>query len=236
MSFATAGYKGSLKLPGAALAMNNEAMGPIDFPDPTAFTVWQITDPAKQLVDWTQNVVVEGNLGAGFVVLSPTVYVLDPLFGIVKITDPLTEPTALRITGFYRPIFTLALCREVSLDDTTAELDVTVFGDTYTRRIYGLQDVSASVSGFNPTNLRLDGPTGTQATLKDLLRGRNTVVLCYKPDETGNQEFRAVLNFTSQSLSQPVDGLMESTLELVGAAPNFRDSQVALSYIDSTGF
>ena len=108
---------------------------------------------------------------------------------------------------------------------------MTVFGDTNTKRIHGLADVTGSVTSLQLLNVELDGVGGSEDTLSEILKNREFVVLSYKPDSAGSFEMRAVIMFTSESLAQAVDGLAEASLSFVGAAPRgLAGNQVIFSY------
>jgi hypothetical protein len=129
------------------------------------------------------------------------------------------------------PLFTFAEGRDVTFDVTFAELDTTIFGDTDVHRIQGLEDMSGSITSLSLLNVELDGTGGSEKTLSELLDDREYVVLCYKPDSSGTFEMRAVVKFSSEALTQAVDGLVEATVSFVGVAPKATTGvQVGLTY------
>jgi hypothetical protein len=220
------GFRADIRVTGAALATVNEAFTML-----TGNISYQVTNAAKRIIDWTTPLTVQRSLDAGVTWTTVTNYSVDYLFGRLTFTVANPVGTLVRATYNYRPLFQFAEGRDVSFDVISNELDATVFGDTNVRRIYGLADLSGSISGFNLLQTPLDDPGTAEKTLAELLRDREFLVLSYKPDSTGTFEMRAVIMLTSEALAQAVDGLAESTLSFVGAAPKgLIGTQVILSY------
>lgn len=97
---------------------------------------------------------------------------------------------------------------DASLDAIMAELDATCFQDTNTHRIYGLGDVSASL-----TCIWKDGDAG-QDLIRTQMQSRLYIDLRYLPD--GTNGFQTRFMCTSISTTQAVDGRVEVTFTLVG--------------------
>jgi hypothetical protein len=223
---ATPGYLAEIQVSGAALATVNEPAGMV-----SGDISYQITNAAKRIIDWNSTLTVQRSLDGGATFATVTNYSVDYLFG--KITFTIANPagTLVRASYNYLPLYTFAEGRDVSFDVTSAELDTTVFGDVSTHRINGLFDLSGSVTGFNLLNVELDAPGTSEKTLAELLNDRDFVVLTYKPDSGGSFQVRAVVMFSNESLSQAVDGLVESTVSFMGVAPKgLAGTQVVLSY------
>jgi hypothetical protein len=98
---------------------------------------------------------------------------------------------------------------DASFDSLMAELDSTCFQDTNTHRIYGLGDVSASL-----TVLWIDGDAG-QDLIRTQMQSRLPIDLRYLPDGTNGFESQFIC--TSISTTQAVDGRVEATFTLVGS-------------------
>ena len=222
---ATAGYKAQVRIAGAALATINEAFSAV-----VSTTVWHATASAKRVIDWNTANTVQTSPD-GIVWTTVTNYTVDYLFGKITFSAPLAVGVQVRASYNYLPLYTFAEGRDVSFDVSFVELDTTVFGDTDVHRIQGLEDMSGSITSLSLLNVELDGTGGAEKTLAELLDDREYVVLCYKPDSAGNFEMRAVVQFSSEALSQAVDGLAESTVSFVGAAPKSATGvQVGLAY------
>jgi hypothetical protein len=223
---ATPGFKALIQITGGALATVNEAFTML-----SGDISYQVTNAAKRVIDWNTALTVQRSLDGGASYTTVTNYSVDYLFG--KITFTVANPvgTLVRASYNYLPLYTFAEGRDVSFDVSAAELDTTVFGDTDTHRIHGLFDLSGSITSLTLLNVTLDAPGTSEKTLAELLNDRDFVVLTYKPDSAGTFEMRAVVMFSSQALSQAVDGLAESTISFMGVAPKgLTGNQVVLSY------
>lgn len=210
MTDAVPGYKAKLYTTGDAVAFTGESTTSIGGNayqiDNSAFTIW----------DWTQDVTVYENGVES-----------DPdniryLSGVIEFDSAPTEPVT--VDGSYLPKVEFALGTSVDFSRTSAELEVTVFGDTDIARIYGLQDIEATIEGYQTL---LDEVDAGEKSLSDVLEDRDFLVLVYQPDSDNDYEVRAVVMFTEQALSQAVDDLMGSTISMAGAAPRSTfDNQV----------
>lgn len=98
---------------------------------------------------------------------------------------------------------------DASLDQIMAELDATCFGDTNSHRVYGLGDVSASLTCIWQT-----GDAG-QDLLRTQMQSRLPIDLRYLPDGTNGFESQFIC--TSISTTQAVDGRVEVTFTLAGS-------------------
>ena len=98
---------------------------------------------------------------------------------------------------------------DASLDQVMAELDTTCFGDSSTHRIYGLGDISASL-----TVIWKDGDAG-QDLIRTQMQSRLPIDLRYLPDGTNGFESQFIC--TSISTTQAVDGRVEATFTLAGS-------------------
>lgn len=223
MAVATAGNKAALFLTGASLVMTNEAMVEVNT------TTFDVVNVAKNIWDWREPLILEEDVASVWTPVDASTYEFRQLFGRVVFNASATGRT-FRISGRYLPKYTFALAREVSWEETHAELDVTTFGDESVRRIYGLADVTGSVQSLSLLDTPLDGVGGTQKELRELLKDREFVVLSYQPHEENPFTQRAVVMFTAQALSSSVDDLVEASLEFAGAAPKVLGGQVGVQY------
>ena len=223
---ATAGYKASIRVTGQPLATVNEAFTMV-----SADQFYRVTNAAKRVIDWNTTLTVQRSTDGGATWNTVTNYTVDYLFGKVNFTVANPVGTLVRASYNYLPLYTFAEGRDVTFDVSVAELDVTVFGDTNVHRKAGLFDLSGSITGLSLLNVELDGSGGSEKTLQELLKDREFVVLSYQPDSAGTFEMRAVVMFSSEALSQAVDGLAESTVSFMGVAPKgLLGTQVVLSY------
>lgn len=217
------GWKALVEATGDALAMTEEALS-----DTGDGFEWVVGNAAKSVWDYSQELTVEVDDGGGFAAVSPDK--IRWLFGRVVFADDQTG-NDVRVTGHYLPRYRWALARDVNWNRSANALDVTVFGSEDVRRIYGLMHVEASVESLNIFSAPLDHDNGgTEDTLGDLMDGRNYFVVSYQPDEddTGRIQ-RAVMMFTSQAASSPVDDITSGTASMEGAAPgDFFGNQVTM--------
>jgi hypothetical protein len=97
---------------------------------------------------------------------------------------------------------------DANFDQIMAELDVTCFGNTNVRRIYGLGDVSASLT------VVWEAADAGQTLFRTQQQGRLPIDLRYLPNGTNGFQGRFII--TSISTSQAVDGRVEATFTLTG--------------------
>ena len=222
------GYKALVEATGAAVAMANEALE-----DTGDGLEWVVSNAAKSVWDYSQELTVEvdDGGGGGFQAVSPDR--IRWLFGRVVFSDDQTG-NDVRVTGHYLPRYRWALGREVNWIRSQAPLDATVFGDEDVQRIAGLQHVEASVQSLDIFTAPLDHAEDTpgEDTLGDLMDDRNLFVVSYQPDEDGDRVQRAVMMFASQAVSMSVTDIVQGDAAMEGAAPgDFFGNQVTMDRI-----
>lgn len=206
----TAGFNTTLEVTGATTSMSSESMN--DTGDGVTF---RIDDSAKNVWDWTKSFSFsDGNNNT----LSASNYTIDYLVGVVVFDSAPTTPVTLD-SGNYLPKYTLGRAYTTSLELSNEELDETTFGDAAMRRKAGLDDVSWDFSTYEVEELPIDGSGGSEATLEEILTGSSstdrTVVLSV--DINSNTQIRSAIQFESESVDTPVDGLAEVSMTAVGA-------------------
>lgn len=218
------GYKALVEATGAAVAMTNEALA-----DTGDGLEWEVSNAAKSVFDFSQELTVEvdDGGGGGYVEVSPSR--IRWLFGRVVFSDDQTG-NDVRVTGHYLPRYRWALGRDVDWSRSSTALDSTVFGDEDTQRIYGLQSVEASVDGLQIFDAALDHDNGsTEDTLGDLMDDRKLFVLSYQPDSDGDYIQRSAMMFTDQTVNQSIDDIVQGSASMEGAAPgDFFGDQVTM--------
>lgn len=214
---AIAGYNADLFVTGEALGMVGESLS-----DSGDGVTYEVVSGSRDIWDWTSTLTVK----VGGSAVSASTYEVNYLFGTVVFDS--SPAGAVTVDGQYLPKYQFAQAREVSYNDTTADLDSTVFKDTHIQRTPGLQDIEGSVEALQ----LLDTAIGAgESTLNEILHGRDFIVFSYSPDADASFTRRAIIMFTSQSLSTPVDDLSTSTCSFSGAAPrDFAGAQVGSSY------
>lgn len=169
---------------------------------------YRLTNPAYRLLDPADGgtSVYDGS-GA---LVSTDNYLVDWLFGEVTFVeglDPMVLP--LTMSGSYLPTVDIGEVREHSLSVSATVHDVTVYGEDAHLRLTGLGDVSGSF-----VSLLRDDETGGLRTL-DSLRGSAFVLELAYPD---GSLFRAWVRAESIETAGSTDGLIETTVNFVGAS------------------
>jgi len=125
-----AGYQANIYVTsGAAVAFTNEATT-----GDATLTIWTITDVSKRFWDRDTSVVVEKDIGAGFVPVAAADYTVNYAGGQVVFLVALPGGSAVRIDGGYFAYSQLAQASEWSLDVSRELKESNVFGaswDTY---------------------------------------------------------------------------------------------------------
>lgn len=176
------GYKCLVRVSGGALTLTDE---------PTtadaAYRVYQITDPAKQVLDPFATITVEVN---GSPVSSG--YKLDRLFGKVIFDSPLQPTDVVTVSGKYLPMATAAEAYELSYTLQAENADATRFQDTWVKRTQVGLDASGSFSQWFLTGADMAG---------ELMAG-DVVLIEYQVDNQVDLRAWALLSSTEPA-SQP---------------------------------
>lgn len=207
---ATAGYKAVLEITGQPMAMTEEPL--TNTGDNQTFVV---TNLLRDVWAFTSPLTVQTSPDGSTWTTITTGFTVQYLVGTVRLNTP-QAGIQVRVTGEFLPRYTFALARSVDFEDSVAELDVTTFGDDYVRRIYGLADVSGSIQSLSVMN---DEIGEDEKTLRELIGDREFVVLSYRPDEDNSFVQRAVIMFSTRSLSMSVDDVQTASIDFVGANP-----------------
>jgi hypothetical protein len=160
---------------------------------------YQITAPSRRVV--ADGFVVKD----GSTIVQPAAF--DQLFGLVTLAAPAAG--AVRVTGEYYPLQSVALCREFSLSVKPTMLDVTTFDSAgWKRHLSGLRDLSGSIM--------------TLSTIMDefpaLFNGQEKSVIEFQPSAL-HLPLRAWVQFEMFDSKASVDGLVEATINFQGAGP-----------------
>lgn len=209
---ATAAYNARVIASGAAVAMTDEAMS--DSGDGLTFT---LDDATKNIFDPDATFVVEVDSGGGFAAAATSSYSIDYLLGEVTFNSSQTG-NSVQITGSYLPKFTLAQGRSATFDVTVNLADSSVLGDQGERREPLRQDVAITIDQLAVGDVPLDGSSGTENTILDILRDADEIVLEIQPDRASATELlRAFVRIESEGISIPNNDLVLGSISAVGS-------------------
>lgn len=160
---AIAGWKALVKQSGASTAFAAaEPMTDIGISDtPTdPRKRYQITLASRRVLNSTTAITFQSSTD-GFVTpvdvvnSGGTAYTLDRLRGIVSFTSAQPANTALRVkagTGAWLAMATAGEARAYDFTLSAGDLDTTIFGDTYKKRVMGLKEASGTLDMFYVDN------------------------------------------------------------------------------------
>lgn len=199
---AKAAHSTTIKISGTPVALVGEATTEIE-----TDRVFQITNPAKRVIDPAQlvNVKIDG------VGQADGSYTIDYLFGLITFNAPIAALGVVTIDGAYLPVAAIAEAHEFSLSGGRDMLDSTPFGVDAKRREAGLLDASGSLSVFDD----LSDLYGAD-TLMDLLLDGTPKLIEIHPAASG-KFFRLWALFESEELGGSVADLVNATLNFTAA-------------------
>lgn len=197
---ATAAYAAKLYRSGTSTSMTAEATTLV-----TGKT-YRITNAAKRMLDPAVAVVVDDG---GSPVSASDILSIDYLHGIVTFDPGYTVLGAITVDANYLPLSQIADVHDVSLSTSVTMLDDTVYEDTAVSRLPGLRDLSGSFSVYD----------GGSTDISDLMAAGTVLYLTFMHTGSATDaHLRARVLLESQDASVAVDGLVESTYNVVGAS------------------
>lgn len=197
---ATAGYSAKLYRSGTSTSMTAEATTLV-----TGKT-YRITNAAKRMLDPAVAVVVDDG---GSPVSASDILSIDYLHGLVTFDPSYTVSGAITFDANYLPLSQIADVYNASFSTSVMMLDDTVYEDTTVSRKAGLKDLSGSFSAYDEAATAISSlmAAGTVLYLTWMQTGSATV-----------DHLRARVLLESEDASVAVDGLVESTYNVVGAS------------------
>lgn len=197
---ATAGYSAKLYRSGTSTAMTAEATTLV-----TGKT-YRITNAAKRMLDPAVAVVVDDG---GSPVSASDILSIDYLHGLVTFDPSYTVSGAVTFDANYLPLSQIADVYNASFSTSVMMLDDTVYEDTTVSRKAGLKDLSGSFSAYDEAATAISSlmAAGTVLYLTWMQTGSATA-----------DHLRARVLLESEDASVAVDGLVESTYNVVGAS------------------
>jgi hypothetical protein len=197
---ATAGYSAKLYRSGTSTAMTAEATTLV-----TGKT-YRITNAAKRMLDPAVAVVVDDG---GSPVSASDILSIDYLHGLVTFDPSYTVSGAITFDANYLPLSQIADVYNASFSTSVMMLDDTVYEDTTVSRKAGLKDLSGSFSAYDEA----------ATAISSLMAASTVLYLTWM--QTGSataDHLRARVLLESEDASVAVDGLVESTYNVVGAS------------------
>jgi hypothetical protein len=197
---ATAGYSAKLYRSGTSTSMTAEATTLV-----TGKT-YRITNAAKRMLDPAVAVVVDDG---GSPVSASDILSIDYLHGLVTFDPSYTVSGAITFDANYLPLSQIADVYNASFSTSVMMLDDTVYEDTTVSRKAGLKDLSGSFSAYDEAATAISSlmAAGTVLYLTWMQTGSATA-----------DHLRARVLLESEDASVAVDGLVESTYNVVGAS------------------
>ena len=197
---ATAGYSAKLYRSGTSTSMTAEATTLV-----TGKT-YRITNAAKRMLDPAVAVVVDDG---GSPVSASDILSIDYLHGLVTFDPSYTVSGAVTFDANYLPLSQIADVYNASFSTSVMMLDDTVYEDTTVSRKAGLKDLSGSFSAYDEAATAISSlmAAGTVLYLTWMQTGSATA-----------DHLRARVLLESEDASVAVDGLVESTYNVVGAS------------------
>ena len=197
---ATAGYSAKLYRSGTSTSMTAEATTLV-----TGKT-YRVTNAAKRMLDPAVAVVVDDG---GSPVSASDILSIDYLHGLVTFDPSYTVSGAITFDANYLPLSQIADVYNASFSTSVMMLDDTVYEDTTVSRKAGLKDLSGSFSAYDEAATAISSlmAAGTVLYLTWMQTGSATA-----------DHLRARVLLESEDASVAVDGLVESTYNVVGAS------------------
>lgn len=209
---AVAGYNSSVKIGGTSTSMTGEACTTTGS-DPNKIS--QVTNTAKRCLDPSVAVTVYDN----GVAVSSANYTVNYLFGKITFSVAVTGPVT--IDASYIPLYTVTLAKELSLQVYATMLDVSVFSDTVTAKLFksGLQMAKGSITVIDTPNTDYNSGTGgIQSIASDFLNGTYKLIDCVFG--SSGDSFRAWVLFENLDDGAEVDGLYQRKANWMCSAQN----------------
>lgn len=198
---AIAGRKAQVRVAGAPLPVTAE---------PTtanaARTQYQITDPARRVLDMNAAVTVTTFASGSTtgVVATPGQYTINRLTGTVVFATARNSGTTVQVAASYLPLSVAAEAREYTVTLSASNQDASALGDTHVRRQQGLKDASGSISLWTTTDRYFE---------EALAAGSPVVLDFYSDGNAAAPDIRAWALISSDEISAAADGLAETAVE-----------------------
>jgi len=195
-----AGYVVSLKKGGTPIVMTAEACSLV------SGKTYQITAPAKRIIDTNTAVQVFGNAIA---IANANILNIDWLNGTVTFQAAYTPTAPITITGKYVPTTEIANAKTFSLSMTAAANDKTTID--VARANGGFRTFEA---GLKSVNIELSGLYALTNGYRAALVARTPIIVEINPDNGGLSIARGLFKYNSQGLNGDVGALEEETISL----------------------
>jgi len=192
-----AGYVASLKQSGTALVMTAESMTVV------SGKTYQIDDAARQIIDWTQTVVVDDTASP---VAAADIESIDHMFGTVTFVSTFTPSGAITMDAFYLPMTEIGKASSFTLTQTAETIDETDFETANTNSGYRVFN-----PGLRTVALELGGFYDATSAFWTILEGRNDIVIQINPDGSDLSVARGVFKLVTRTQSGDVGALEEES-------------------------
>jgi len=199
-----AGYVATFKKSGTATAMTGEAMSLV------SGKTYKVTDTAKNVFSRNHAITVYD----GVTDVTAQVESVDHLFGRVTFLSSYTVLGSVTIDAYYLPLASVGTARDFTLTMNAETVDTTDFATAqanggYRTFNYGLKTVSIDASGFyNASN-----------GFKDLVTGRNELIIEINPDGTGKSIARGFFKAMTTGQSGDNGGNEDSSITFELSVP-----------------
>jgi hypothetical protein len=198
---ATPGKKGLVKVPGAPVAMANEATTSL------SLVLYQVTNAARRLLTPFGDYVVEQSTNAGANWNAVTAYTLNRLTGSITFSTARSAGTLVRISGNYLPMATAAECKSYRFRISAKNDDTSAFGDEWVRRTQALLDAT--------------GALGRWASVDRYFRGQlvaeELVLIEIYANSAAAPDLRVWARMSSDEMTAAVEGQQENSVEWEGS-------------------
>lgn len=203
-----AGYVAVLKKSGTSTQMTDEPMNLVTGTTKT----YEITDAVRQVLDWTQPIVVNDNASP---VAANDIESIDNMFGRVKFASGYTPTTPVTMDAWYLPLTNIAKAQSFTLTQTAATLDKSAFDVAQANNGYRVFD-----PGLRTVGLDLGGFYDSASQFWTDLENRASFVLEINPDGSGLSTARGIFKLITRGQSGDVGALEEETRTFGLAVPS----------------
>lgn len=192
-----AGYVASLKQSGTALQMTAESMTVV------SGKTFQIDDAARQIIDWTQTVVVKDIAAT---VSAANIESIDHMFGTVTFVSSYTVNGAISMDAWYLPMTEIGKASSFTLTQTAETIDETDFETANTNSGYRVFN-----AGLRTVALELGGFYDAASAFWTVLEGRSDIIIEINPDGSDLSVARGIFKLVTRGQSGDVGALEEET-------------------------
>lgn len=195
-----AGFNTLVRVGGATTAMIDEACNLVA----TATRTYEITDPARRVLDPDVAVVVEDN---GTPVAASDIEQLDFLTGRVVFDSAYVITGPITITGNFIPTVVVACAKTWQATHSREIIESTCFGATARDKFLTIKEATGSISEFDD-GYTVVGPE----SFNDKFEDADIFVLEFDPDGTGAFLRRYFVALEGMEQAAEATGLVEDTL------------------------